>query len=102
MTPFEMVFTMLYGVTSIFLIAWAFVGVWWFGVLVKLTGDFEWSHILMGGPFIWFYLACIIAWIIGLGFYAIYTDTMDVIHRWSIRPVDRALNQYLTNGGCHG
>ena len=84
-----------------FLTAWLFVGGWWTFELITDAEDLRWRHILMGGPAFWIALAVCFLWILSLGINAIYSDCMSAIHLWAVRPVDRAVEEYLTNGGCH-
>lgn len=83
------------------LLIWAVVGFWWMAQFADSEEPGAWAFIFMGGPVSWGFVCCVFIYCLGLGLHAIYSDCMSALHLWSIRPAERAVEEYLTNGGCH-
>jgi hypothetical protein len=83
-----------------YLVLWAGVGLWWTCEYVHAVDDISFRHVFWGGPVLWLFALCVLLWIFCLGIHAAVLDINAAITVWSLRPVDRAVNQYQI-GGCH-
>lgn len=77
------------------LVLWAAIGCWWTCEYVHAVNDISFRHLFWGGPVLWLFALCALLWIICLGIHATILDINVAITAWSLRPVDRAVNQYL-------
>lgn len=80
---------------------WAIVGIWWL-FAHKDVNDLGPEHAFMGGPFVWMLVVGVVL-VLGVLWIFDLCGALDRrLTRWSLRPVERAVDEYQTQGGYHG
>lgn len=75
---------------------WTILGILWLfcGVPDQTLKYPGWRHIFLGGPLIWIALVGAVLWLLVLGLYSIAKDMSESIDEWSVRPAERAVEEY--------
>ncbi len=82
---------------------WAATGLIWLVFLPEGTANrLGGVHVLRGGPVVWLLAAIVFQWVVYVQVREGLVRFDAAVTEWSLRPVERAVNEYQTQGVCHG